>query len=1009
MFNNDERYWDINLLNRWFAISSIIFLAVTVWVFVDDNDDEFKDYQREFRKMEVEIAKKKLQERAVEIENDKSIFEEDLARAKEEFDKRIDDLAVLNSTLGNLKDRHYDQNMLFQSHKAKVEALKYQVESENISGGGPNYRDAYYAALDKLDLLRLQKEASEIEIAAVESQIKTIELEVKVKKDALNKFTREFNLAENKLKKLDRDQMTLANKLGDIVRDLPILDFLDPYYKVHQVVVADVKYDVNFASVPVVDRCTSCHLGIDNPDYVDAPQPYTTHPNLDLYLTSKSPHPINNFGCTSCHAGRSRGTSFVSSSHTPNTPEDKERWIEEHNWKVNHHWLTPMLPTRYTEASCFNCHSNTSDLAGAEKINLGLSLVDKAGCNGCHHNENWPSLEKAGPNLKHINEKLTEDWVAKWVKNPRHFRYNTRMPAIFEQPNQESPEVSDYNDVEIAAITKYLFNDKEEDVGKNSDNYLGDPTNGEKLFSAVGCMGCHVSEPIPEKAPHINNYKDLTKVQGPNLVGLGSKVSAEWLYEWLMDPLAYNPETKMPNLRLEPAQAKDITAYLLQDKNDDFDSIPAHAYKDEVLEELTVNWLKKSNPEKFALAKAEKMSDEEKLNFIGEKSIRHYGCFGCHSIDGFDDAKPIGVEITEEGSKPVGKFDFGLYHDIEHSVPAWIENKLRTPRIYDRGKESKHLDLLKMPNFYFSEEEIEAITTAVLAFNSNKIGEKLIASNNAPNIYKEGHRLVKQYNCQGCHLIENRGGQLVEQMGQPEYAPPNLNSEGRKANPDWLLSFLKNPSIIRPNLQVKMPSFHQISDEEWDAIIAYFQHIDDENINYRAAHQFDIAGDKFEAGEKIHELGQCNSCHFYGKVFPTGDAPTWAPNLALTKERLNPEWVTEWLKNPQAIMPGTKMPAPYIPDSETLAMDGAENDWGSALVALDGDTLDMLNGLRDYLWNVKGDANIDDLIKDYFSEHGYDFDNTSSDEEYDDEGDDWGDDDDNWGEEEDGDWDDDWK
>ena len=86
-------------------------------------------------------------------------------------------------------------------------------------------------------------------------------------------------------------------------------------------------------------------------------------------------------------------------------------------------------------------------------------------------------------------------------------------------------------------------------------------------------------------------------------------------------------------------------------------------------------------------------------------------------------------------------------------------------------------------------------------------------------------------------------------------------------------------------------------------------------------------------------------------------------------------------------------------------MEGAEDDWGSALVALDGDTLDMLNGLRDYLWNVKGDVNIDDLIKNYFSEHGYDFDNVSSDEDYDGEEDDWGDDEeseDDWG-------DDDWK
>ena len=143
-------------------------------------------------------------------------------------------------------------------------------------------------------------------------------------------------------------------------------------------------------------------------------------------------------------------------------------------------------------------------------------------------------------------------------------------------------------------VSQNIFDGKNKDIGNDSKRYIGDPENGEKLFSAVGCMGCHISESNPEEAPHINNYKNLTKVQGPNLVGLGSKVSAEWLYEWLMDPLAYNPETKMPNLRLDPEQAKDITAYLLQNKNEEFDAIPAHAYKDSVLEKLTVNWLKKS-------------------------------------------------------------------------------------------------------------------------------------------------------------------------------------------------------------------------------------------------------------------------------------------------------------------------------------------------------------------------------------------------------------------------------
>ena len=107
------------------------------------------------------------------------------------------------------------------------------------------------------------------------------------------------------------------------------------------------------------------------------------------------------------------------------------------------------------------------------------------------------------------------------------------MPAIFEQPNQESEEVTAYNNAEIAGITEYLFSGKEKDYGTNGSEYVGDPVSGEKLFSAVGCMGCHVNENDPLAAPHINNYENLTKVHGPNLVGIGSKVSAEWLYEWL--------------------------------------------------------------------------------------------------------------------------------------------------------------------------------------------------------------------------------------------------------------------------------------------------------------------------------------------------------------------------------------------------------------------------------------------------------------------------------------------
>ena len=992
MFKNDERYWDINLLNKWFAISSVVFLVVMVWVFIDDNDDEFKEYQKEFRKLQIEITKEKLNEEQSLVDGKSEEYELELARAVKLFDDKSEEVEKINGELGELRAGFYKTNLKFKGEKAELDVLKFKLESANLKGGNESdaVRKEYKEKSSAFNELKLMKEQFEIDIASREKKIKSLKADIKAVRDERDKILKKVDLAQNRLASLDRSKMSFMNKLGDIVRDLPILDFMDPYYKVKQTVVKDVLYDVNFTAMPAVDRCTSCHLGIANPDFKDAEQPYTTHPDLDLYLTSKSPHPEESFGCTSCHSGRSRGTSFLSSAHTPNTPEQKKEWKEKYDWKPVKHWLQPMLPTRYTQASCFKCHQNTSDLAGAEKINLGLTLIDRSGCNGCHVSANWESKGKSGPDLRKLNEKSHPEWVAKWIKNPRAFRYNTRMPHVFEQANQEKPNIAKRNVTEIASITHYLFEGKEVKKSKNPSKYLGDPSNGEKLFSAVGCMGCHVKEQDPSLAPQTTTFKELTKLQGPNLIGMGSKVTPEWLFNWLKKPHEYMPSTRMPDLRLSDSDAKDITAYLYDNKNYDFDQLDAPEADNEVLDELTLDWLMKMNPEKYAIEKASKMSKDEKMSFVGEKSIRHYGCYGCHNIDGFMDAKPIGVEITEEGSKPVDKFDFGLYHDIPHTIHDWIENKLRTPRIYDRGKESEPLDLLRMPNFHFTEEEIEAVTMAVLSFNTDKVGEPLLAHNKVPDYNKEGHRLVKKYNCQGCHLIENRGGQLVEQIGAPEYGPPNLHSQGRKTNPNWLIKFFNNPMTVRPNLQVRMPSFHQISDKEWDTIIKYFQSIDDENTGYRAPHQFASSSSKFKAGEKVHELGACNNCHFYGTEFPTQVASTWAPNLALTKERLNPEWVVDWLREPQTIMPGTKMPAPYLPTPDVLETDDAVETWGRDLVNLKGNQEAMLEGLRDYMWNIKGKVDISAEIKEYFDENGYDFSDGS--EDYDDE-DDWDDED----------------
>ncbi|SVD61420.1 uncharacterized protein METZ01_LOCUS414274, partial [marine metagenome] len=275
-----------------------------------------------------------------------------------------------------------------------------------------------------------------------------IKLETKIAQDALNSVLKAVNLVDRKLKLIDRRKMSIANKIGDIVRDLPILDFMAPYFKVEQVVLPDIKYNVNFASVPEVDRCKSCHLGIDNPDYKDAEQPFTTHPNLELYLTSSSKHTYEDFGCTSCHAGRGRGTDFTSATHTPSSPEQRAEWEEKYDWHEMHHWLKPMLPTKYSEASCFKCHQDEANIAHADKLTMGLTLIEKNGCNGCHKIKSLESRRKAGPDLARINEKVNKDWVAKWIKDPKGFRHDTRMPSFFGQSNNSDTNSVLRNDTE---------------------------------------------------------------------------------------------------------------------------------------------------------------------------------------------------------------------------------------------------------------------------------------------------------------------------------------------------------------------------------------------------------------------------------------------------------------------------------------------------------------------------------------------------------------------------------
>ena len=67
--NNQERYYNILKLNKWFAISSIVFTAFWIIVFADDYNRPWKKYQIEFRDIEIEKIKKDIESEDVALQD----------------------------------------------------------------------------------------------------------------------------------------------------------------------------------------------------------------------------------------------------------------------------------------------------------------------------------------------------------------------------------------------------------------------------------------------------------------------------------------------------------------------------------------------------------------------------------------------------------------------------------------------------------------------------------------------------------------------------------------------------------------------------------------------------------------------------------------------------------------------------------------------------------------------------------------------------------------------------
>ncbi len=909
-----DRFYSFRKMNVVFAVSSLALLATTAWMVLDDYNKPWKRYQARFRALEREqLASEAEAERANIQENQLAQIQAEITAAEESLAARRDETAAIEDLLADLDKSIYKADADQRNTKSYLDTAKYTLD-QALQDGGERGIAAARARVEELDS-RLAEEQLTLEMLRTERGRK---------QDELDGVLAARNDARERLEALNQGAESLQDRADQLAKDtrylllnFPFMDFIEPDIKIEQVVLPGLYQNINFTNVDRVDRCMTCHVAANRPgfDGEEWEAPFRSHPRLDIFVGDTSPHPYAEYGCTSCHSGLDRATDFARAGHSPVSEEQREHWKKEYGWKPQKYLETPILPANLSEARCISCHSEGAWTPDTQLLDAGRNLIGRMGCFRCHdiNYAAFRDLPQPGPSLDNVAAKTNPGWAYKWIEAPREFRPSTWMPHFFFEENIVGDDNLERQRIEIAAIVDYLW-DKS---GQRDypEPPAGNSSRGQELFESVGCTGCHI---LDEEATRDEYFPTINRLHGPNLFGTGSKVDPGWLYAWLKDPKQYSPGTRMPSLRLTDSEAADLTAYLLASRQANYEELQVPETDSGLRDELVLGYLQNAQTVEQSQDSLDAMSEEERNSYLGGQTIQKYGCYSCHEIAEFADAKPIGVELTTEGSKPLHQFDFGHVHDVPHTRYDWIKTKLLNPRIWDHGKETvkSYHELYKMPNFGMSEREAEAVLTNVMGFTEESvIAERKAERGGRGEALAAGRNLITKYNCQGCHLIEGQGHAIRTAIEDPGMLPPNLASQGARVQPEWLFAYLHDPASesMRPWLSTRMPTFG-FSDAEVNTLLSYFTE-KDERTPFLSA-KGDSDPQALAVGDAMFELMQCARCHPSGPVVAGASAAELAPSLLLAPERLRHDWIADWIRDPQEWVPGTRMPTFFVRDAD---------------------------------------------------------------------------------------------
>jgi mono/diheme cytochrome c family protein len=397
----------------------------------------------------------------------------------------------------------------------------------------------------------------------------------------------------------------------------------------------------------------------------------------------------------------------------------------------------------------------------------GEVLLTELSCTACHLS-GLPTFEpKGGPDLSGVGRAIDAGWMRQFLLDPQAVKPGTTMPALLTA--MSDAERSQCVDA-LVVFLKTQQRDFPELKSTASAPVAvefwnkGDANRGRSLYHTVGCVACHAADADYEtgEAPPSSLESLLQELDEDELKQLGltdsarpvpsvplprlaEKYSRKALAHFLLNPALSRPAGRMPSLKLSPAEAADIAAWLLRDERRD--------------------------------AAATVADQTAKLVADGKRLFGELGCSNCHSADGIAEKKPAKplAELNGEAASSCirspgrNQPDFSLDDDQQGALRSAIQRDGAGRSDVEHAGESVTFRMRQLNCFACHERD-----------GRGGAGPKRRAY-----FEIEGH-------------ID---------LGDEGRIPPPLTGVGRKFKATWLNKVLGGTGDVRPHMLVRMPVF----------------------------------------------------------------------------------------------------------------------------------------------------------------------------------------------------------